>query len=85
MNGNRFLRVALCLLLAVVAAHAATEQQSVFRAKLDNGLRVVVIRNSLAPVATVRRTLWWAAMRRRRGFRGWRTRRSTWRSADARG
>ena len=53
MNGNRSLPAALCLLLAVVAAHAATEQQSVFRARLDNGLRVVVIRNSLAPVATV--------------------------------
>ncbi len=53
MNKTRSLPVALCLLLAVVAAHAATGQQSVFRAKLDNGLRVVVIRNSLAPVATV--------------------------------
>lgn len=33
--------------------HAAAEQQSILRARLDNGLRVVVIRNALAPVATV--------------------------------
>jgi len=53
MNGNRSLSLLLCLLLAAVGVQAATEQQSVTRAKLDNGLRVVVIRNSLAPVATV--------------------------------
>jgi len=53
VTGNRCLSLALGLFLAVVGAHATAEQQSVFRAKLDNGLRVVVIRNSLAPVATV--------------------------------
>ncbi len=53
MNGNRSLPLALLLLLAVGGAHAATEQQSVLRARLDNGLPVVIIRNSLAPVATV--------------------------------
>jgi zinc protease len=36
-----------------MVGHAAAEQGSVLRAKLDNGLRVVVIRNSLAPVVTV--------------------------------
>lgn len=51
--GNRSLRLALCFLVSAAAVHAATEQQSVLRAKLDNGLRVVVIRNALAPVATV--------------------------------
>ncbi|MGB6725783.1 MAG: pitrilysin family protein [Terracidiphilus sp.] len=53
MNRSHSLPFLLWLFLAVVGAHAATEQQSVFRAKLDNGLRVVVIRNSLAPVVTV--------------------------------
>ena len=53
MNGNRCLPLVLCLFLAVAGAYAATGQQSVLRAKLDNGLRVVVIRNSLAPVVTV--------------------------------
>lgn len=51
--GSRSLRLALCLVVSAAAAHAATDQQSVLRAKLDNGLRVVVIRNALAPVATV--------------------------------
>jgi zinc protease len=50
---NRSLVLGLWLFLAAAGAHAATEQQSLIRAKLDNGLRVVVIRNSLASVATV--------------------------------
>ena len=53
MNRNRSVPLVLWLFLAVMSAHAATDQQSVLRAKLGNGLRVVVIRNSLAPVATV--------------------------------
>jgi zinc protease len=53
LNGNRSLLLGLWLLLAATGAHAATEQQAILRTKLDNGLRVVVIRNSLAPVATV--------------------------------
>ncbi len=53
MNGERSLPLTLWLFLAVVGAHAVTAQQSILRAKLDNGLRVVVIRNSLAPVVTV--------------------------------
>jgi zinc protease len=40
-------------LFAAMVGHAAAEQESVLREKLDNGLRVVVIRNSLAPVVTV--------------------------------
>ena len=53
MNGNRSLPVVLWLFVAVLSAHAATEQPPVLRARLDNGLHVIVIRNSLAPVATV--------------------------------
>ena len=53
MNRNRSVPLVLWLFLAVISAHAATDQQSVLRAKLSNGLSVVVIRNSLAPVATV--------------------------------
>jgi len=53
VNRNRSVPLVLWLFLAVMSAHAATDQQSVLRAKLGNGLRVVVIRNSLAPVATV--------------------------------
>jgi zinc protease len=41
------------MLVFVAVAQAAPEQNSVYRATLANGLRVVVIRNSLAPVATV--------------------------------
>jgi zinc protease len=53
VNRNRSLPLVLLLFFTVAGARAATEQESVFRAKLGNGLRVVVIRNSLAPVATV--------------------------------
>jgi zinc protease len=53
VNGNRFSSLLLLTLFAAMVGHAAAEQESVLRAKLDNGLRVVVIRNSLAPVVTV--------------------------------
>lgn len=53
MNRNRLLPLVLCFLAGVLSMHAAAEQQSILRARLDNGLRVVVIRNALAPVATV--------------------------------
>jgi len=53
VNRNRVLLLVLCFLVGVISAHAATEPQSILRAKLDNGLRVVVIRNALAPVVTV--------------------------------
>jgi zinc protease len=51
--GNRWIPLVLFLFVSAAAVQGATDQQSVLRAKLDNGLRVVVIRNALAPVATV--------------------------------
>ena len=53
MNRNRSLSPVLCLFLVVMGAQAASKQESVLQARLDTGLRVVVIHNSLAPVATV--------------------------------
>ncbi len=53
MKRSRALPWLLVPVLAAAAAHAAPEKDSVLRAKLANGLRVVIIRNSLAPVATV--------------------------------
>jgi zinc protease len=53
LKRSRALPWLLVPVLAAAAAHAAPEKDSVLRAKLANGLRVVIIRNSLAPVATV--------------------------------
>ena len=47
-------RILLLLTLAPIAALAAPENDgNVVRAKLDNGLRVVIVRDPLAPVVTV--------------------------------
>ena len=53
LKKSRTLPWLLVLILAAAAAHAAPEKDSVLRSKLANGLQVVIIRNSLAPVATV--------------------------------
>jgi hypothetical protein len=41
VNGNRFSSLLLLTLFAAMVGHAAAEQESVLREKLDNGLRVV--------------------------------------------
>ena len=79
-------RVAFLILVcgcAAFAQDAGRKDANVTRATLDNGLRVVIIRDALAPVVTVSRIIWWAGMRRPRDFRGWLTRRSIWHFADA--
>ena len=54
------------------------------RETLPNGMKVVIVRNTLAPVVTVETNFSWAATRPPPAFPAWPTRRSTWRSADAR-
>ncbi len=67
------------------AGGAPTTDADVTRATLDNGMRVVIIRDPLAPVVTVEENYLAGGDETPAGFPGWRTRRSTWRSADARG
>ena len=64
-------RISLPLTIALMAipALAADSSTQVFRATLDNGLRVVIVRDPLAPVATLKRIIWLAAQERR-GFPG---------------
>jgi hypothetical protein len=68
---------ALLLAAAVPAARADDAESGVLRATLDNGLRVIVVRNTLSPVVTTSVNSWSARMRRRRAFRAPRTPRST--------
>src|SRR3981189_300195 len=42
--------IALVLLTIVGVAHGDTDSQSIIRATLANGLRVIIVRNTLAPV-----------------------------------
>jgi len=47
---GRFVAGCLCVLLATVSCAAAAADQNVLRATLANGLRVIIVRNTLAPV-----------------------------------
>ena len=52
-RGSAFLAIALALLVgATLARPAAAEEKDVLRATLSNGLRVILVRNTLAPVVT---------------------------------
>ncbi len=53
MNSRRILPLLLLFSVSAALLHAAPEQAGVTRATLPNGMRVVVVRNTLAPVVTV--------------------------------
>ena len=73
------------LTIALLAGLAADDtNQSVLRATLDNGLRVVIVRDPLAPVVTVEENYLAGGKIRLRASPEWRTRRNIWPSADAR-
>src|SRR5690348_17926376 len=63
-----------CLLLLIlslaVSAFAATGEVNVTRATLKNGLRVVIVRNTLAPVVTVQENYLVGANETPAGFPG---------------
>src|SRR5260370_14669924 len=52
-NARRFLALPLALVSSTLSAHPAPDHASVARLTLPNGLRVVILHNSLAPVVTV--------------------------------
>ncbi len=81
-------RACAVVLLALLAAQPMFSQtdvarNDVTRATLDNGLRVVIIRDPLAPVVTVEDNYLVGANETPPAFPEWHTRRSTWRSAAA--
>ncbi|MGH8124780.1 MAG: M16 family metallopeptidase, partial [Rhodanobacteraceae bacterium] len=72
MKMKRWIEVAGALSLALVAgsALAATQDANVTRATLDNGLRVVIVRDTLAPVVTTEMNYLVGADETPKGFPG---------------
>jgi zinc protease len=70
-RGSACIAVALALLVAVTFARAAAaEEKDVLRATLPNGLRVILVRNTLAPVVTTVMNYLVGADETPRGFPG---------------
>ena len=66
------------------AQQKQTGDVDVTRATLDNGMRVVILRDPLAPVVTVEENYLVGATKRLPAFPEWLTRRNTWPFAGAR-
>ena len=81
---SRVLLTLIALLSAVAASPEEQARDSVVRATLENGLRVVIVRDPLAPVVTVEENYLAGGNETPAGFPEWPMRRSTWRFADAR-
>lgn len=80
-------RILVLLAVGLMALWAAPTDDSTakaVRATLENGLRVVIVRDPLAPVATLEANYLAGGRTRRPDSRGWRMHRSIWHSADAR-
>ena len=74
------LLIAVVLLGTVPRARAADTEggaSQILRATLDNGLRVVIVRNTLAPVVTTAVNYLVGSNEAPSASPGWRTRRST--------
>ena len=87
VNSKHLLPLLLLFIAFGERLHAASspEQMNVMRSALPNGMRVVIIRNSLAPVVTVEANFLVGGDETPPGVRAWRMRRSTWLFVDAPG
>ncbi len=81
------MRTQILQLLSAFAlvAPALAQRADVTRATLDNGLRIVVVRDPLAPVATLMENYLVGANEVPAVLQVWRTRKSIWRFAAALG
>ena len=82
MKAKQFLKM-LVLFSAVATAAQAADTADVTRATLPNGMRVVIVRNTLAPVVTVETNFMVGGNETPAGFPGMAHAKSTWPSAAA--